>query len=233
MKKKNARATDEWERRLAAILDKSRNSLLDINANYDRRSKHNTLCSIENLHLGPHERKAIQAFQARVDVPLTRPLSRSTDDEVSTRISKYVDDKLVVKARAIDALRDQISALSDDIGQMAKDSTRTTKAVSKQERRLDLLSTEFDSRKNNLSNIEASILNETDWKAKVESELKGLVQSTMQLKGELPNKADLTSLNTILESVKSETAKEISLAVSPLQTSIKKEINALRHSMKE
>eukprot|EP00986_Skeletonema_menzelii_P013450 scaffold7852_cov151-Skeletonema_menzelii.AAC.15 len=231
MKKKNARATEEWERRLAAILDKSRNSLNDINATYDRRSKHNTLCSLENnLHLGPHERKAIQAFQAKVDVPLSRPLSRSTDDEVSTRISKYVDDKLVVKARAIDALRDQISALSDDIRQMAKDSTRTTKAVSKQERRLDLLSTEIETRQNNLSNTKA---NEKDWKAKVEAELKALVQSTMQLKGELPNKADLSSLSTSLESAKSETATSISLAVSPLQTSIKREISALRESMKE
>eukprot|EP00984_Skeletonema_dohrnii_P004013 scaffold1377_cov125-Skeletonema_dohrnii-CCMP3373.AAC.1 len=133
-KKKNAprAAPDEWERRLASILDKSRNSLLDINAKYDRRSKHHALCGIENLHCGPHERHAIEAFQAKVNVPLSRPLSRSTDDEiyrsVEPRISKYVDDKLVVKARAIDALHDQISALSDDIRQLAKDSTRTTKA---------------------------------------------------------------------------------------------------------
>ncbi|KAK1739046.1 hypothetical protein QTG54_010362 [Skeletonema marinoi] len=239
MKKKNApRATpDEWERRLASILDKSRNSLLDINAKYDRRSKHHALCGIENLHCGPHERKAIEAFQAKVNVPLSRPLSRSTDDEiyrsVEPRISKYVDDKLVVKARAIDALHDQISALSDDIRQLAKDSTRTTKAVSHQERRLDRLSTEFDTRQGNLSNIEASILNEKDWKGKIETELGILVQSTKQQSSELASKAGLASLKAVFESAKSETAMSISLAVSPLQASIKREIKALREGMKE
>lgn len=124
-------------------------------------------------------------------------------------------------------MRDQISALADDIRQLAKDSTRTSKAVSHQELRLDLLSTEFDTRQGNLNNMEASICNEKEWKAKIESELGTLVQTTRQ------QKTDLTSLNVILESVKSETATSISTAVSPLQASIKRDMIALRERMKE
>ena len=230
MKKKSTSTPDEWERRLASILDKSRSSLLDINAKYERRSKHNALCGIENLNCGPHQRAAIEAFHATVNIP-------SSDDEVyrsvEPRISKYVDDKLVVKARAIDALRDQITALTDDIHQLAKDSTRTTKAVSHQDRRLDRLSNECQSRQDNLSNIEASISNEKEWRGKIEVELVALVESTRQQRGELDNKADLTNLLHRLESVKLETTNAITSEIPPLQASIKRDINTLKESMKE
>ena len=232
-KQRNPRATpDEWERRLASILDKSRNSLIDLNAKYDLRSKQNSLA----LHCcGPHERSAIAAW--KVNAPLSRPLSRSSDDDVynyvEPRISKYVDDKQIVTARAIDAMRDQISNLSSDIHQLANDTTRATKAVSKQERRLDNLSTDFDTRQGTLSDMEKYIENEEGRKSKIVEDLNALLQSAKQQKEELENKTDLVTINSILESFKSETSMSIASAVSPLQTSIKREINSLHARMKE
>ena len=228
MKKKKNTTPDEWERRIASILDKSRNSFLDINAKYERRSKLNALCSIEN-HCGPHQRAAIDAFQATINAPL----SRATDDElyrsIESRFCKFVDDKLVAKAKAIDALRDQIEALSDDIRQLRTDSSRMDKAVSHHERCL----VELDTWQGNLSNIEVILNEEKIWKARIEAELGTLMQSTRQQQVQISNKADFISLKTSLELAKSETTHSVSSSISALQASMKRDISALKEKMKE
>lgn len=233
MKKKKDTAP-EWERRISAILDKSRNDLLDINARYERQSKHEALCNIENRnHCGHHERRALEVFHNATSnvVPLSR-LPMSSDDDLRAldpRINKYVGEKAKQQAIAIDALRDQISSLKDDIHKLNRDNKHATTAVATQEKRLDVLSHEFDVRHENLSNIEAVMLSEKDWQSKIEAELGVLMQSTRQQQAQIANKADLT----ILEAATSETNETVSSAVSNLQTSFKRDVRALRESLKD
>lgn len=230
--KKRKDTAPEWERRISAILEKSRNDLLDINARYERQSKHNALCSIEN-HCGRHERRALEVFHnATANVPLSRLSSITSDDDLRAldpRINKYVNEKAKSQAKAIDALRDQIASLKDDVHKLNKDNKYATKAVSTQEKRLDVLSQEFDVRQENLSNIEAVVLSEKDWQSKIEAELGVLMQSSRQQQAQIANKADLT----ILEAAKSETSESVSSAVSNLQTSFKRDVRALRESLKD
>jgi hypothetical protein len=92
-----------------------------------------------------------------------------------------------------------------------------------------VLSRECDVRQENLSNIEAVVLSEKDWQSKIEAELGVLLQSTRQQQAQIAHKADLT----ILEAAKSETTESISSAVSNLQTTFKRDVRALRESLKD
>ena len=81
------------------------------------------LNNIENqTPCGPHQRAALKAFHATT----RRPLSRGR----SSNIDRHIEEKLKSSSLAIDALRDQLVALSDEVRQLKR-----TKQL--QEKRID------------------------------------------------------------------------------------------------
>ena len=71
------------------------------------------LNNIENqTPCGPHQRAALKAFHATT----RRPLSRGTNR--SSNVDRHIDEKLKSSSLAIDALRDQLVALSDEVRQL-------------------------------------------------------------------------------------------------------------------
>jgi len=71
------------------------------------------LNNIENqTPCGPHQRAALKAFHATTRRPLSRGTTRSSN------VDRRIDEKLKSSSLAIDALRDQLVALSDEVRQL-------------------------------------------------------------------------------------------------------------------
>jgi len=71
------------------------------------------LNNIENqTPCGPHQRAALKAFHATTRRPLSRGTTRSSN------VDRHVEEKLKSSSLAIDALRDQLVALSDEVRQL-------------------------------------------------------------------------------------------------------------------
>lgn len=182
---------------------------------------------IENkLPCGLHQKAAINAFRATGNGTRSRarPGSPSEDNRKKQNIDRTVDNRCNSASRAIDALRDQVLALADEIRQL-------NRTAASQERRVEALSHDVDGRRGIINSVEAHMSDENRWMRSIESEIG-------QLKQDISAKASLAEVKTGLESTRRGSTMSIDAAVSPLQaqmkiecSSVMNEVNALRVTM--
>lgn len=234
----------DWEMQLASIIEKSNKNLLKLTSEYDaiksKRQQQNTSYSQPLLYHphrpsaiqqhveqsahnppqpGPHQKAAIDAFHA---TGVKRPISRSAEDDLLRRAERIVNDKLTTTSRAIDALRDQVDILANEVRQLNKEAATKAKGIASQERRIDVLCHDFDSRREVINSIEEHMIDVANWRKSVGSEISGLKQSLVHQGRDLSTKATSSELKAGLES------SELSLttAVAPL-SSILRQVNAM------
>lgn len=165
----------DWEEQLASIIERSDRNLSQLNAEFhsvksNRLSGQQTMprSSVKPRHAerveGMYERAAYEAFNTAI----TRPASRSSENdlmrkiELKTRqtVERALNDKLTSTSRAIDALRDQISGVTDEIRELNTTASQTKRCLSTQEHRLDVMCHDVDMKRGALNDIEAHVANE-------------------------------------------------------------------------
>lgn len=111
----------------------SRHPLMSLAIDDGNRIYNNVINNIDNSNssCGPYQRAAINAYHATTK----RPLSRGAVD-----VDRIVNDKLKTTSLAIDALRDTLNIISEEVRQLNRNSTI-------QERRVEVLSHNFDIRR--------------------------------------------------------------------------------------
>ena len=122
-----SRIIDEYNMRRQGSVTSSRYSSAYQPHNTDDGTQifRDVLNNIENqTPCGPHQRAALKAFHATTRRPLSRGTTRSSN------VDRHIDEKLKSSSLAIDALRDQLVALSDEVRQLNR-----TKQL--QEKRID------------------------------------------------------------------------------------------------
>eukprot|EP01082_Thalassiosira_pseudonana_P005445 g5082.t1 g5082 contig18:601648-604748(-) len=234
----------DWEMQLASIIEKSNKNLLKLTSEYDaiksKRQQQNTSYSQPLLYHphrpsavqqhveqsahnppqpGPHQKAAIAAFHA---TGVKRPISRSSEDDLLRRAERIVNDKLTTTSRAIDALRDQVDILANEVRQLNKEAATKAKGIASQERRIDVLCHDFDSRREVINSIEEHMIDVADWRKSVGSEISGLKQSLVQQGRDLSTRATSSELKAGLES----SELSFTTAVAPL-SSILRQVNTM------
>ena len=182
---------------------------------YGSRMFDDVVNEIENKSpCGPHQKAAINAFRSTGN-------GTQGDHRKKQTIDRTVDDRCNSASRAIDALRDQVLALADEVRQLNRN-------AASQERRVEALSHDVDGRR---GIINAHMVDENRWMRSIESEIG-------QLKQDISVKASLAEVKTGLESTRCGSTMSIDAAVSPLQaqmkiecSSVMNEVNALRVTM--
>jgi hypothetical protein len=178
------------------------------------------------LPCGPHQKAAIDAFHATRNGarPLARTGSTVEDSRIRHTVDRAVDDRCNSASRAIDALRDQVLALADEVRQLNRN-------AASQERRMEALSHDVDDRRGIINSVEAHMSDEKWWMRSVENEIG-------HLKQDIATKASLAEVKTGLETFRRGSTMSIDAALSPLQAQIKieccsvmNEVNALRLTM--
>ena len=182
---------------------------------------------IENkLPCGPHQKAAISAFRATRNG--TRPRARRgsplEDNRKKQTIDSTIDDRCNSASRAIDALRDQVLALADEVRQL-------NRTAASQERRVEALSHDVDGRRGIINSVEAHMVDGNRWMRSIESEIGHLKECIV-------TKASLAEVKTGMESIRRGSTMSIDAALPPLQaqmkiecSSVMNEVNALRVTM--
>ena len=196
--------------------------------------------TIQRHSCGPHQQAAMAAFHAtKSGNKITRPISRSSEDDILRRldtrtkqsVERMVNDKLTVTSRSVDALRDQIAVLADEVRALNQNASSTAQSLSSQERSVDLLRHDLDSRREFLLKMESYCLDENTWRKSVGSEITHLKQALAQQRQDISTKATSVDVNAGLESAKLETSMSMAAAISPLQTSIQDEIRVIMNDV--
>ena len=113
---------------------------------------------------GTHERPALHSFNSAI----IRPLTASAEDDIMRRVEirmrqcveRQLHEKLTSTALAIDSLRDQLCAVADDFRELNNQTSRVTRSIASQERRIDVLSHDVDSKSCAINNVEAHLNDE-------------------------------------------------------------------------
>jgi hypothetical protein len=230
----------DWKGQIGTIIEKTNKDLHHVSLEYETQMKQRRGSSnsykrstvrppeIENqLPCGPHQKAAINAFCATGNGTRScaRPGSPSEDNRKKQTIDRTVGDRCNSASRAIDALRDQVLALADEVRQL-------NRTAASQERRVEALSHDVDGRKGLINSVEAHMSDENRWMRSIESEIG-------QLKQDISAKASLAEVKTGLESTRRGSTMSIDAAVSPLQaqmkiecSSVMNEVNALKVTMR-
>ena len=171
----------DWDEQLASIIERSDRNLSQLNSEFNSVKSNNSRSrqqTDQHLHVnvkpmhtderveGRFERAAYDAFNTAITRPSSR--SRLSDDELMRRIElktrqsveRALNDKLTSTSRAIDALRDQICGVTDEIRELNTISSQTKRSISKHEGRLDVLCHDVDKKRGALYDIEAHVANE-------------------------------------------------------------------------
>lgn len=246
----------DWEEQLASIIERSDKHLHQLSSEYSKvkanrpthREYNVNARSVSNCPQmqttsfqsrntnerieGIHERAAYVAFNTAV----TRPTSRSSNDELMRRVElrtmqtveRALNEKLTSTSKAIDALRDQICLVNNEVRDLNNQASRTSTSLTAQERRLDVICHDFDTKRDEINSIEGRIAIET---SNLKREMKSLLHSsksdikmnlTASLRGTILDELD-ADLNNKLATMRSSLMKTIPDAVDTQINRLKKE----------
>ena len=261
----------DWEKQLASIIERSDRNLHQLSSEYSKvkaskSQQHeynanampvNTLQHMQaagsqprNINHrvdGTHERAAYNAFNAAI----TRPPSRSSDEEIMKRVEvrmiqtveTALNKKLVSTSKAIDALRDQICLVSSEVRDLNNQASRTSNSIIAQERRLDVICHDFDTKHGEINSIEDRIKrelkyllhsSESNMKTNLTTSIRGTVLDELgtDQKGRLAAmKSSL--MNTITDAVKTEINRLEKQCLGVIDTNGKQLATNLKQSMNE
>jgi hypothetical protein len=153
---------------------------------------------------GPYQQAAVSAFRAARNGSRHHSMGGRTaaaeDHTLESRIQQNVDrlvnDKFKCTSIAIDALRDQLVILADEVRQLNRNATS-------QERRVDVLCHDADSRRGTINIMEAHMQEEN-------SRIKSLGMEMERLKQEMATKASLVDVKTGLKSTRLKSNNSLS-----------------------
>ncbi|KAL3800193.1 hypothetical protein HJC23_001114 [Cyclotella cryptica] len=231
----------DWEQQLASIIEKSNQNLTELTSEYNRVKATRPasyewtvshlparafepmptkeLLGVDKKIAGPHERAALDAFKTTI----TRPVSRSSEDDIMRRIEtrtshcieKALDEKLTSVSRAIDALRDQICVMADEVRELHHHASRTTKSLSSHERRMDVICHDVDTKRHS---IEAHLADEISGIKHLFAQSFERGMSTTISPFELKSAIETSELNTKML---------LSKALAPLRNSFRAELSSV------
>lgn len=247
------------EDRLETIIDKSSKDLYNISAEYysqktqweeSRKSRPSRYPSmlpspavrneryvfdhivneLENTApCGQYQQAAVNAFHAIRNGSGHHPMGgRAANDvcaaesRIKQDVDRLVNDKFKCTSIAIDALRDQLVILADEIRQLNRNSTS-------QERRVDAICHDMDSRRGIINTMEAHILDEN-------SRMKSIGLEMARLKEEVAAKASLVDVKTGLKSSRLKSNASLSDVKDQLKrgnTTVMNEVNELKEWMQK
>ncbi|KAL7489494.1 hypothetical protein ACHAW6_015125 [Cyclotella cf. meneghiniana] len=232
----NKKTNIDWEKKLASIIEKSNQNLTELTSEYNRvKSQRPATYERPVSHLpapvehpqpikefrcvekkieGPHEKAALHAFKTTI----TRPVARSYEDDIMRRIETWtrhcvestMDEKLTSTSRAIDALRDQIYAVAEEVRELHNQTSRTTMTISSCDRRIDAICHDRKS-------IEAHLADEI-------SSIKDLFSQSIE-QG-MSTTVSPIELKSAIETAELNTKMMISGALAPLRTSFRTELSS-------
>jgi hypothetical protein len=146
---------------------------------------------------GPYQQAAVSAFRAARNGSRHHSMggctaaaedSHTLESRIQQNVDRLVNDKLKCTSIAIDALRDQLVILADEVRQLNRNATS-------QERRVDVLCHDADSRRGTINIMEAHMQEEN-------SRIKSLGMEMERLKQEVATKASLVDVKTGLKSTR-------------------------------
>lgn len=144
---------------------------------------------------GPYQQAAVNAFHSarngtrhHVMGGRTAEDVRVLESRIQQNVDRLVNDKFKCTSIAIDALRDQLVILADEVRQLNRNATS-------QERRVDVLCHDADSRRGTINSMEAHMQDEN-------SRIKSLGMEMERLKQEVATKASLVDVKTGLKSTR-------------------------------
>eukprot|EP00956_Cyclotella_meneghiniana_P019034 scaffold32258_cov61-Cyclotella_meneghiniana.AAC.3 len=227
----------DWEEQLASIIERSDRNLSQLNSEFNSVKSNNSGSgqqTVQRLHVKPthtdervecrFERAAHDAFNTAITRPSSR--SRLSDDELMRRIElktrqtieRALNDKLTSTSRAIDALRDQICGVTDEIRELNTVSSQTKRSISKHERRLDVICHDVDTKRGALNDIEAHVANEISILRK---ELTSSIESSKR-----------SHKTAMISSLRGTIQNELDKAIASIKDTIGNDIN-LPNAVKE
>jgi chromosome segregation ATPase len=118
------------------------------------------------------------------------------ESRIQQNVDRLVNDKFKCTSIAIDALRDQLVILADEVRQLNRNATS-------QERRVDVLCHDADSRRGTINIMEAHMQEEN-------SRIKSLGMEMERLKQEMATKASLVDVKTGLKSTRLKSNNSLS-----------------------
>jgi hypothetical protein len=203
-------------------------SLLTSSAYNERFMFDHVVNEIENTPpCGRYQQAAVNAFHAtRNGTRRHQVVGRVVDDVRATEsrmkqdIDRMVNDKFKCTSIAIDALRDQLVILADEVRQLNRN-------AASQERRVEVLCHDVDSRREIINSMEAHMIDEN-------SRIKRFGLEMDRLKEEVATKASLVDVKSGLKS----TRLKSNASVTDLKAQLKKgnstvmnEVNELKEWM--
>ena len=186
-----------------------------------------------------YQSAAIASFHATRGVGITRPMPKSVEADLTRRIESSVrrsvelliNDKLSTTERAVDIVRGQMSAISDNISRQSREVGSFNTALSSQERVLDALKHEVNSRRGMLVKLESFSVDDTTWHNSVNQELALLKQKTTQYREDIIGRATSAELKELMNSVHLTATSSVDAAVTPIHASIQKHFEAVQKKM--
>ncbi len=190
--------------------------------------------------VGPHQRAAMAAFNASKmngNKITTRPISRSSEEDILRRletrmsrtVERMVNEKLKSTSLAMDSFKDQISVIAEEIRGLNKSASSIAQTVSSQERAIDLLRHDVDSRREFLLKMESQVLDQNSWKTMTESEISQLKQAAAKQKDSLATKPSLVDVKRYVESAKID----LSMSLAASMSSFQEEFNSLKEYLEK
>lgn len=190
--------------------------------------------------VGPHQRAAMAAFHATKmngKKLATRPISRSTEDDILRRletrmnyaVERMVNERLKPFSIALDSLKDQFSVIADEVRGLNKGASTIAQTISSQERAIDLLRHDVDSRREFLRKMESQVLDQISWKTMTGSEISRLKQAMAEQRDGLETKPSFGDVKRSVESAKIDVSMSLDASVSSFQA----ELNSLKEHLEK
>lgn len=150
-------------------------------------------------------------------------------------IQREVDDRVAVAERAVQALRQQLEAMSNDLSKVSQDLIQSQSTIQLTGGAVEVLKYDMTSRRALLSKLEGWAADEETWRSRVDAtlaaltdEVRVIARRTESNQQSLAERTTTGDLARAIDAAQSSAASSVSAAMVPLHQHLQRELDLMR-----